>query len=128
MSLRWSSLQKALNIFSFSKSMKLKEFLDKYGTNTTSSFQLLHWGKQLKLKNFHITMEDEIKGIDKSKPIINLTTNIQNSDEPMVRIGVPFTRELNLQLLIKLSSISGMIVMVVLLTKRLLRSLDKEAL
>ena len=44
--------------------MKLKEFLDKYGTNTTSNFQLLHWSKQLKLKNFRVVMKNEIKGID----------------------------------------------------------------
>ena len=62
--------------------MNLKEFLDKYGTNTTSNFQLLHWGKQLKLKNFHIVMKDEIKDIDSSKPVLNLITNIQSSNEP----------------------------------------------
>ena len=55
--------------------MKLKEFLDKYGTNTTSNFQLLHWGKQLKLKNFRVVMKDEIKDIDSSKPVLNLITN-----------------------------------------------------
>ena len=47
--------------------MKLKEFLDKYGTNTTSNFQLLHWGKQLKLKNFCVVMKDEIKAIEDKK-------------------------------------------------------------
>ena len=62
--------------------MKLKEFLDKYGTHTTSNFQLLHWGKQLKLKNFRVVMKDEIKDIDSSKPVLNLITNIQNFDEP----------------------------------------------
>ena len=55
--------------------MKLKEFLDKY-------FQLLHWSKQLKLKNFRVVMKDEIKDIDSSKPVLNLITNIQSSDEP----------------------------------------------
>ena len=62
--------------------MKLKKFLNKYGTDTTNNFQLLHWGKQLKLKNFHVIMKDEIKHIDNNKPIINLITNIQNSNEP----------------------------------------------
>ena len=62
--------------------MKLKEFLDKYGTNTTSNFQLLHWGKQLKLKNFYVVMKDEIEDMDESKLVLNLITNIQSSDEP----------------------------------------------
>ena len=62
--------------------MKLKEFLDKYGTNTTSNFQLLHWSKQLKLKNFYVVVKDEIKDIDSSKQVLNLITNIQNFNKP----------------------------------------------
>ena len=68
--------------------MSLEEFLDKYGTDTTNNFQLLHWAKQLKLKNFRVVMKDEIKDVcynatqEHRKPIINLITNIQNSDEP----------------------------------------------
>ena len=60
--------------------MNIKEFLDKYGTNTTNNFQLLHWAKQLKLKNFQVLMKDEIKGIDCSKNL-NLITNIECSDK-----------------------------------------------
>ena len=62
--------------------MNLKEFFDRYGTDTTNNFQLLHWAKQLKLKNFRVLMKDEIKSIDPSKTTINLITNIQSSDEP----------------------------------------------
>ena len=49
--------------------MNLKEFLNKYGKETTNNFQLLHYAKQLKIPNFHVVMKDEIKNIDKSKPI-----------------------------------------------------------
>ena len=62
--------------------MNLKDWYDWYGTDITNNFQLLHWAKQLKLKNFRVLMKDEIKSIDASKPTINLITNIQSSDEP----------------------------------------------
>ena len=62
--------------------MNLKEFIDRYGVDTTNNFQLLHWAKQLKLKNFHVLMKDDIENINTFKPIINLITNIQTSDEP----------------------------------------------
>ena len=63
--------------------MNLKSFLDKYGTETSNNFQLLHWAKQLKIKNFHVLMRDEIKetaSLNFKKPI-NIITNINNSDE-----------------------------------------------
>ena len=37
------------------------EFLNRYGVSTTNNFQLLHWAKQLKIKNFHVLMRDKIK-------------------------------------------------------------------
>ena len=46
--------------------MNLKEFLNKYGTNTSNNFQLLHWGRQLGIKNFHVLMRDEIDGFTAS--------------------------------------------------------------
>ena len=46
--------------------MNLKSFLEKYGTETSNNFQLLHWAKQLKIKNFHVLMRDEIKENDNS--------------------------------------------------------------
>lgn len=58
----------------------LKEFLDKYGTNTTSNFQLLHWGKQLKIPNFQVLMKDEIKDAKLKLPI-NIITNNNTSKQ-----------------------------------------------
>ena len=63
--------------------MNLKSFLDKYGTETSNNFQLLHWTKQLKIKNFHVLMRDEIKetaSINFKKPL-NIVTNNNTSDE-----------------------------------------------
>ena len=62
--------------------MDLQAFLGRYGTDETNNFQLLHWAKQLRIPNFQVLMKDEIKQIDNTKPIINLITNIQVSDEP----------------------------------------------
>ena len=61
--------------------MNLKEFLDRYGTDTTNNFQLLHWAKQLKLKHFRVVMKDEVKD-QHCDALVNLITNIQESDEP----------------------------------------------
>ena len=73
--------------------MNLKSFLDKYGTETSNNFQLLHWAKQLKIKIFHVLMRDEIKetascrmtesasaDANFKKPL-NIITNNNTSDE-----------------------------------------------
>ena len=59
---------------------ELNEFFNRFGTDTTNNFQLLHWGKQLGLKNFQVLMKDEIKNID-VKPLMNIICNIENSFE-----------------------------------------------
>ena len=63
--------------------MNLKSFLDKYGTETSNNFQLLHWAKQLKIKNFHVLMRDEIieTASRNFKILLNITTNNNTSDE-----------------------------------------------
>ena len=60
--------------------MNIQKFFNKYGTDTTNNFQLLHWGKQLGLKNFQVIMKDEIKDI-KIKSLMNIICNIENSFE-----------------------------------------------
>jgi hypothetical protein len=47
--------------------MNIKEFSDRYGTDTTTNFDLLQIAKQLKIPNFHIKMKDEIKTLRKIK-------------------------------------------------------------
>ncbi len=47
--------------------MNIKEFLVKYGTDTSSNFDLLSWGKQLKIPNLKVLMKDEIKDLKRIK-------------------------------------------------------------
>ena len=61
--------------------MNIKEFLNHYGVNTTNNFQLLHWAKQLKIKNFHVLMRDEIKDFNLKKLPLNLIVNIDPKKE-----------------------------------------------
>ena len=63
--------------------MNLKSFLDKYGTETSNNFQLLHWAKQLKIKNFHVLMRDKIKETTDAsfKKPLNIITNNNTSNE-----------------------------------------------
>ena len=67
--------------------MNLKSFLDKYGTETSNNFQLLHWAKQLKIKNFHVLMRDEIS--ENYKIPVNIITIIIQVNK-MVHIGALF--------------------------------------
>ncbi len=41
--------------------MTIKEFLDKYGRDTTTNFELIQIAKELGLKIFYYCMKDEIK-------------------------------------------------------------------
>ena len=63
--------------------MNLKSFLDKYGTETSNNFQLLHWAKQLNIENFHVLMRDEIKEMTDAnfKKPLDIITNNNTSDE-----------------------------------------------
>ena len=61
--------------------MNIKEFLNQYGVNTTNNFQLLHWAKQIKIKNFHVLMRDEIKDFNLKKSPLNLIVNIDPKKE-----------------------------------------------
>ena len=59
----------------------ITDFLHKYGTDTTNNFQLLNWAKQLKIKNFHVLMKDEIKEIKPTKKPLNIITNNNTSKQ-----------------------------------------------
>jgi hypothetical protein len=43
--------------------LTLEQFLDKFGEDTTSNFDLLRWAKQLGINNFHYAMRDEVKNL-----------------------------------------------------------------
>ncbi len=44
--------------------MDLKIFLQKYGKNTSTNFQLIQWAKELNIPNFHVLMKDEVKDLE----------------------------------------------------------------
>lgn len=60
--------------------MTLEDFLKKYGTSTTTNFQLVNYAKQLKIPNFHVCMRDEIKDLPNTLPI-NIIANIHTSNQ-----------------------------------------------
>ncbi len=41
--------------------MNIEQFLDRYGTDTTTNFDLLHYSKELKIKPFYYVMSNEIE-------------------------------------------------------------------
>ena len=61
--------------------MNIKEFLNRYGVNTTNNFQLLHWAKELKIKNFSVLMRDEIENYKFTKLPVNIIVNIDPKKE-----------------------------------------------
>ena len=62
--------------------LTLKQFLHRYGTDTCTNFQLIAWAKDLKIKNFHYAMRDEIKKLKRIKKLpIYIIANYQTSIE-----------------------------------------------
>jgi len=62
--------------------MKITSFLNKYGTDSTSNFQLIRFAKDLKLPNFHCIMRNELKLLRKLKILpIFIICNYQATDE-----------------------------------------------
>lgn len=55
-----------------------KEFKQKFGTDTTTNFDLIRWAKHLSIKPFHYAMRDEIKFLPQYGYFI---TNIHTSQE-----------------------------------------------
>ncbi len=63
--------------------MRITTFLNRYGTSTTTNFQLRHWSKELGIKNFHYAMCNEIKNLKRIKKLpIYIIFNYQSSKEP----------------------------------------------
>ena len=61
--------------------MDFKEFINKYGTDTTSNFQLIKWAKELNIKPFYYCMRDEIIPTLKTKKSYFTIVNIHTSKE-----------------------------------------------
>ena len=56
--------------------MQLTDLINRYGVDTTNNFQLIHWAKQLKIRNFCVLMRDEIKDFIIKKLPVNIIVNI----------------------------------------------------
>lgn len=61
--------------------MLLKEFMQKYGTNTTTNFQLIQWAKDLNIKPFYYCMRDEIVLLKDEHPKYYAITNIHTTKQ-----------------------------------------------
>jgi hypothetical protein len=46
--------------------LTIQEFLNKYGTDSTSNFDLMRWAKELNIKPFKVLMRNELKSLRKS--------------------------------------------------------------
>ena len=66
-----------------------EEFLQKYGTDTTTNFQLIRWAKELNIKPFYYCMRDEISSL-KNKTKFYAITNIHTSDQKGVHHSALF--------------------------------------
>jgi hypothetical protein len=55
--------------FCEAKDMCIKQFLEKYGTDTTTNFQLLRWAKELGIKPFKILIRNELYKLQKTKKV-----------------------------------------------------------
>ena len=64
-----------------SEAMNIKEFLNRCSVNITNNFQLLHWAKKLKIKNFSVLMRDEIENFIFTKLPVNIIVNIDPKKE-----------------------------------------------
>ena len=63
----------------------LKQFFDKFGTDTTNNIELMNYAKMLGIKNFYYVMRDEMKLLPlNTKFPLNVMTNIHTSDQPGV--------------------------------------------
>ena len=59
----------------------IKKFLDIFGTNTTTNFQLIKWAKLLKIKPFYYAMTDEITSLPNKGKTFYAIINYNNSDQ-----------------------------------------------
>lgn len=62
--------------------LTLNQFINKFGDDTTSNFDLLKWSKDLGMKNFHYAMRDELKNFKKIKKLPSfIIANYETSKE-----------------------------------------------
>ena len=62
--------------------MNIHNFLNKYGTDSTTNLQLIRYAKELSIPNFHCIMRNELKSLRKLKKLpIFIICNYQATDE-----------------------------------------------
>ena len=61
----------------------INEFLKRFGSQTTTNFDLLKIGEDLALQEFEVCMRDELRSIDplKAKGVLNVITNLHTSGQ-----------------------------------------------
>jgi hypothetical protein len=59
----------------------LEEFFKKFGKNTTSNFQLMKFGKELKIPNLKVLMRDELGEVNFKNDRANVIVNLHKSNE-----------------------------------------------
>ncbi len=61
----------------------IHDFFDRYGIDTTTNFQLIHWAKELGIPNFYYKMKDELIDLKhKEKSPLYVISNYHRSDQP----------------------------------------------
>jgi hypothetical protein len=66
-----------------SQSLTIQQFLEKYGTSTTTNFQLMKWASDLKISPFYYCMKDEIKKLNRIKKLpIYCIINYHTTEQP----------------------------------------------
>jgi len=78
----------------------IKEFFDKYGTDTTNNFQLEKYAEELKINNFHCIMRNELREIAVETNITPFTVmsiiiNLHNSNQKGVHWSMIFVSKNN---------------------------------
>jgi hypothetical protein len=70
-----------------------QHFLDKYGTSTTTNFQLIKWASDdLKISPFYYCMKDEIKNLNRIKKLpIYCIINYHTTEQPGVHHVAMYT-------------------------------------
>ena len=55
----------------------VEKIFDAYGVNKTTNFQLIKWGNEMGIPNFHVVMRDEIQNIQGEN--VNFICNLHHS-------------------------------------------------
>jgi hypothetical protein len=62
--------------------MNIKDFLQRFGTSSTTNFELIRFAKELKIPNFHCVMRNELKLLRKLKQLpVHVICNYQTTDD-----------------------------------------------